>query len=163
MTTIIANLECMAADQRCTGGGPIMHVAKISRIGECIYGLAGDVMMGLAVLEWMKAPKRDRGRLYKLLDEYERSEVEILELSPGGLALWNGWGIRLPLHDRFYAIGTGAMSAMQAIKRGLTPEQAVLETLSLDEYSGTHPEFPPQVEWLVPPEIMPKPKRGRRG
>jgi ATP-dependent protease HslVU (ClpYQ) peptidase subunit len=155
----------MAADQRCTGGGPMMHVSKIHRIGDSIFGLAGDVMMGLAVLEWIRTPKRDRAKLYKMIDEVgPRSDVEILELAPDGLAFWNGWGMRLKLHDKVYAIGTGGMSAMQAVKRGLSPEDAVKETLSLDEYSGLFAE--PQVEYLLPPDLLPaelKPRRKRGG
>jgi hypothetical protein len=153
MTTIVANLECMAADQRMTSEGPIGRVQKLHRIGDCIYGIAGDVMMGLAVLEWMKSPKRDRTKLYKMIDEVEpRSHISILELSPAGLAIWDGWGMRLALRDTFFGVGTGAPSAMQAIKRGLSPEDAVRETFSLDECSGGEVE----VEWLLPPELKRK-------
>lgn len=151
MTTIAANMECMAADQRVTGDGPLCHIQKIHRIGNSIFGLAGDVNLALAVIRWL-GTKRDVAHLYKLIPESFRNDLDILELSPTGLAVWNGWGVQVPLLDRYYAIGSGSMSAMQGMKRGLIPENAVDETFSLDECSGGKV----QVEWLLPPELKRK-------
>jgi len=147
MTTIVANLECMAADQRCTGAGPMCHVKKLHRIGDSIFGLAGDTILGLAMIEWLHG-KRIRAQLYKTIPEGCRDTIEILELSPNGLAFWNGWGVRMPLLDGCYAIGSGAMSALQALRLNCTPAQAVLQTLPLDECSGVISE--PEVEILLP-------------
>lgn len=155
MTTIVANLECMAADQRLTSGNPPCRTHKIRRIGDSLYGGCGNWSLVLVFLDWFDKPKRDLMRLYRLIPEDSRCEFEVLELSPTGLARWDGWGMKTPLLDKFYGIGTGGQSAMQAVKRGLSPEEAVSETLSLDECSGG----PVEVEFLLPPELRPKRKR----
>lgn len=155
MTTIAANLEMISADQRMTSGNAPARMRKIRRIGECIYAGAGNVDLIFVFLAWLDAPKKDPLRLYRLVPEDYRSEFEILELSPQGLALWNGWGVKVPLLDKYYAIGSGNLSAMQAMKRGLPPDEAVSETFSLDECSGGTVES----EYLLPPELR-KRKRG---
>lgn len=155
MTTIAANLECMAADQRLTSGNPICRTHKIRRIGDSLYGGCGNFSLVVLFLDWLALPKRDVMRLYRMLPEDSRHEFEVLELSPSGLALWDGWGVRVPILDKFYAIGSGSPSAMQAIKRGLSPEESVSETFSLDECSGGTVE----VEYLLPPELRTKRKR----
>lgn len=157
MTTIVANHECMAADQRLTSGSPPARTHKIKRIGDCLYGGCGNWSIVLILLEWLeKDSKRDRFRLHRQIPEDFRHEIEVLELSPTGLALWDGWGTRTPILDKFYAVGSGAQSAMQAMKRGLAPEEAVSESFSLDECSGGTVE----TEYLLPPELRPKRKRG---
>lgn len=155
MTTVVANLECMAADQRLTSGNPPCRTRKIRRIGDSLYGGCGNWSLVLVFFSWYEAPKRDLTRLHRLIPEDHRHEFEVLELSPAGLAVWDGWGARIQLLDKFYAIGSGGLSAMQAIKRGLPPEEAVSETFSLDEASGGTVE----VEYLLPPELR-KRKRG---
>lgn len=152
MTTIVANLECMAADQRITSGDPPFRTHKIRRIANSLYGGCGHWDLVVVFLDWLAAPKPDRLRLYRLIPEDCRGEFEVIELSPTGLALWNGWGARVPMLDSFYAIGSGSQSAMQAFKRGLSPEDAVAETFSLDEASGGSVE----VEYLLPPELVRK-------
>jgi ATP-dependent protease HslVU (ClpYQ) peptidase subunit len=155
MTTIAANLECMAADQRITSGNAPARARKIRRIGDSLYAGAGNTSVICVFLDWLDAPKKDPMRLYRLIPEDSRHEFEVLELSPQGLALWDGWGVRIPILDKFYAIGSGGLSAMQAMKRGLPPEEAVGETFSLDECSGGTVE----TEYLLPPELR-KRKRG---
>ena len=157
MTTIAANLECMAADQRVTSGGPLCHTKKLHRIGKSVFGFAGDVMLALIMVRWLNG-KRDPLQLYKLIPEAHRDAVDLLELSPEGLAFWNGWGVRMPLLDGCYAIGSGAMPALTAMKMNLPPDQAVLQSPPLDECSGFLTE--PEVEYLLPPELSRKRKRG---
>lgn len=152
MTTIVTNLECMAADQRMTDDGPICHAKKIHRIGDSVFGLAGDVMAGLVVIEWLQT-KRDRAVLYKAFGEEVqwRYEFVLLELSPDGLALWNAWGVRCPLLDERFAIGTGAAAALEALENGHLPEEAVRRAVKRDHFSGLYSE--PDVMWLLPPEL----------
>lgn len=149
MTTIVANRECMAADQRCTSGGPMCHVQKLHRIKNALYGFAGDSMLAVHLLAWLKG-KRDPLELYKLIPDAHRDSVEILELSAQGLALWTGWGARLPLLDDAYAIGSGSMPALQALRMGATPGEAITHAMRLDECSGT----------LVEPHVEALKKRG---
>ena len=156
MTTIAANLECMAADQRLTSGAPPARTHKIRRIGDSLFGGCGHWSVTLILLDWLeKDAKRDRFKLHRQIPEDFRSDIEVIELSPSGLALWDGWGTRIAILDKFYAVGSGAQSAMQAIKRGLPPEEAVSESFTLDECSGGTVE----VEYLLPPELRPKRKR----
>jgi len=157
MTTIVANLECMAADQRCTSGGPICHTQKLHRIGDSVFGFAGDAMLALILVKWL-GTKRDPLQLYKLIPEAHRDSVDVLELSPKGLAFWNGWGVPMPLLDQAYAIGSGAMSALQAVRLGKSPEEAIHLAPPLDECSGVLTA--PVVEYLLPKELKPRRKRG---
>ena len=157
MTTIVANLEGMAADQRMTDAGPIAHVSKIRRAGNTLYGLCGAVSPGMVFLEWLETAKRDKLRLYRLLPEDTRYEFTVIELSESGLALWDGWGIKIPLLDKVFAVGTGASAALAAVEtHGCSLESAIRAAIKRDECSGLHIE--PQVEWLLPPEL----KRRRR-
>lgn len=153
MTTIVASLECMAADQRCTGGGPMCHVRKVHRIGQSLFGVAGDMVIGLAFMEWLQG-KRNRMLLYRLIPESHRNDIDVLELSPEGLAFWNGWGVRMPLLDKTFAIGSGAMVALQAMRMGESPDRAILHAMAMDECSGVYEA--PEVHPLKPPR-----KRGR--
>lgn len=162
MTTIVANLEGMAADQRATDDGPpFCHVKKLHRIGDSIFGLAGDCHAGMAMIRWLQTPKRNRQALYKMFGEEVqwRYEFTILELSPNGLALWNAWGEPLPLLDKVYAIGTGAPAALAAVEyHGKSIDEAIRCAMHRDQYSGLL-DVEPQVEWLIPTEL----KRRRRG
>ena len=135
----------MAADQRVTGSGPLAHVQKVHRIKSSLFGFCGDSHLAMHVLEWLKG-KRDPLELYKLIPDAHRDSVEVLELSKDGLSLWTGWGVRLPLLDATYAVGSGAMVALQALRTGSTPAEAVTHAARMDECSGAFVE--PQVEML---------------
>jgi ATP-dependent protease HslVU (ClpYQ) peptidase subunit len=156
MTTVAANSECISADQRMTSGNAPARTRKIRRIGDSIYAGAGNTSLIVVFLDWLAEAKRDRLRLYRMIPEDARYEFEVLELSPSGIALWDGYGARIPILDKFYAIGSGGLSAMQAMKRGCSPEEAVSETFSLDENSGGTVE----TEYLLPPELRTK-RRGK--
>jgi hypothetical protein len=156
VTTIVANLECMAADQRATDDGPpLCHTKKIHWVKDSIFGLAGDVMAGLAVLEWMKNPKRKRESLYKMFgDGVEwRYEFVLLELSGDGLALWNAWGVRMPILDKCYAIGTGGAVALEVVEAGGTPEDGVRRAIKRDQFSGLY-ALDPDVVFLDTPKAL---------
>lgn len=157
MTTIVANRECMAADTRVVGAGAMYHSPKLFRIGTSIFGTAGDAMMGLIMVEWLRTPQRNRKQLYGHWNENtDRSECILMELNPSGLYLWNGWGVPEKVMDKSYSIGSGSMSALIALHRGATPEEAVRAAMPVDENTGGDV----QVEWLLPPELA-KPRRKR--
>jgi len=155
MTTIACNRECMAADTRVSTGGAHYHANKIFRIGVSLFGTAGDGDMGLVMIDWLKTA-RNKQQLYKLLGDYERSEVWLIELNPGGIHLWTGWGVAERLNEDRYAIGTGQLAALQAMDAGASPEDAVRGATRYDQYTGE----PLQVEWLLPPELKRKRRRG---
>jgi hypothetical protein len=155
MTTIVANLECMAADTRVVNEGPIYNANKIFRVGESLCGTAGDAFASLAFLDWFGG-KRNIQALRKLFEHEDKASFVILELNPQGLFLWNGWGFSEALHNKSYAIGSGSMSAMNSMLRNESPEEAVRSTFPLDENTGGAV----QIEYLLPPELAPKRKRG---
>jgi hypothetical protein len=132
-------------------------VKKLHRIGDSVFGFSGDVMLALLMVEWLKG-KRVRAQLHRVIPDLHRDSVDLLELSPEGLHVWNGWGVRTPLLDTCYAIGSGAMPALTAMKMGNAPEQAIHQSPPLDECSGFLST--PEVEYLLPPELVRKRKRG---
>jgi hypothetical protein len=137
----------MAADNRVTSGGAICHVKKIHRIKGSLFGFAGDCILAMHLIKWLSGA-RDVEALYKLIPPDHRDSVEALELSKDGLGLWNGWGVRLPLMDNHYAIGSGSMAALTHVKLGEALDKAIKHAANLDECSGVF--FQPQVEWLKP-------------
>lgn len=155
MTTICATREWMAADQRATDDGPMCHVKKLRYIGDSIFGMAGDCHIAMVVLKWLETPKRNPKALYEMFGEKDiawRYEIVLLELSPDGLALWNGWGVKLPILDDTYAIGTGAHAALAALDRGASPEECIQQAAKRDQYSGV----------FVQPEVLHLLPKGRR-
>jgi 20S proteasome alpha/beta subunit len=147
----------MAADTRVSAeGAPHWHATKIFRIGESLFGTAGDGFMSLTMIEWLKT-NRSRPALYKIWADYERDGFWLLELNPSGLYIWDGWGVPEKLIDKRYAIGSGAQAALAALDAGMSPEDAVKGATKYDQYSGP----PIQVEYVLPPELTAKVKRKR--
>lgn len=147
MTTVVATLDMMAADTRVSvDGSAFYHANKIFRIGHSLFGTAGDGMMCLVMIEWLKTPARNRERLYKQWADYERSQIWLLELNPSGLFLWDGWGVPERLNERRYAIGSGQQAALRALDKGDPLDEAVKAGIEYDQYSGA----PIQIEYLNP-------------
>lgn len=134
----------MAADQRVVTGGAFHHEDKIFRVGTSLFGTAGHGSIVLVMLEWLKSPARNRLQLYKLIPEDQRDEISLLELNPGGLYRWDGWGVACRVNDSFHAVGSGSMVALQKMRDGGTPKDAVYAATQLDEATGP----PIQVEYL---------------
>lgn len=155
MTTVAVNRECIAADTRVITGGSYYHAPKLFRIGQSILGTAGDGFACLAFVEWFKSPRRNPGVLHKMFAEHDRDSIIVAELNAGGIYLWNGWGFAERLNDPYYAIGSGSMAALEAMRHGLDPEEAVRCATAHDESTGS----PIQIEYLLPPELAPKRKR----
>ena len=157
MTTIAANLECMAADTRVTeDGGAPYPATKIFRVGESLFGTAGHGDMCLVMIEWLKT-NRNRSVLYKLWGDYERDEIALLELNPRGLFRWTGWGVAEKVLAKHHAIGSGQQAALKGMALGESPEDAVKGAVDYDIYTGC----PIQVEYLLPPELKTRRKRKR--
>lgn len=156
MTTIAFNRECIAADTRVITGGSYYHADKIFRVGNSLLGTAGDGDACLIFVEWFKSPKRNPLQLHKLLGEgFERCDIHIAEINPGGIYLWSGWGVGEKINEPFYAIGSGGTAALEAMRNDHSPEEAVKRAIAHDENTGS----PVQVEYLLPPELLPKRKR----
>lgn len=150
MTTIAANLECMAADTRVTEDGCAPFPAtKIFRVGQSLFGSAGHGDMCLVMIEWLKT-SRNRMALYKQWGDYDRDQIALLELNPKGLFRWTGWGIpEQVIGVKHYAIGSGQVAALKGMDKGESPEEAVRGAVNYDIYTGN----PIQVEYLLPPEL----------
>lgn len=133
MTTIACNLREMAADTLVVNSGPMYHADKIFRIGLSLVGTAGDGHMCLAFVEWFKSPKRSMHTLQKMIPIEHRDDILLIELNPGGIHLWNGWGVPERIHNTYYAIGSGSMTAIGELRRGLPPEDAVKAASEWDE------------------------------
>ncbi len=138
MTTIVASLTEMAADTRCTNGGPIMRTKKIRVIGDSVFGFAGGLFEAAAFIAWLQGD-RDHAKLPKWQDE-NRDDFMVLELSPEGLAIWNGWGHRVPLVNQFYSIGSGSMTAMGVMHVHPDPKFAVEVASLYDENTDSNVE-----------------------
>ncbi len=135
MTTIVCNREAMAADTRVTSSGPICHESKIARIGTSLYGMCGHATLCIVLVEWLRTA-RNRHQLYKLIPESYRDSVEVIELNPGGITVWDGWGSARRLLDREYATGSGAMVALALLKKGHGLRECVEAAIELDECTG---------------------------
>jgi 20S proteasome alpha/beta subunit len=135
----------MAADTRVTTDGAYYHADKIFRIGDSLFGTAGDGCMCLVMIDWLKT-SRNRQSLYKQWGDYERDQVYLMQLSPKGLYLWTGWGVPELIHEARFAIGSGQAAALKGMDKGETPEQAVKGAAEYDQYTGP----PVQVEYLIP-------------
>lgn len=138
----------MAADSRITGGGPYAQTEKIYRVGNSILGMCGDAMMARYFIEWFKSPRRSPNVLHKALGDYERSEILVMELNPGGIFLWDGWGVPLRIKERAYAIGSGSPAALAFLKRSRSksaPIDAVRAAMTVDEWTGGEIVS----EWLI--------------
>jgi hypothetical protein len=113
--------------------------------------------MCLVMIDWLRGKKRDRKELYANWTEHtERGDCWLLELNPRGLFLWDGWGIAEPILNKRYAIGSGQQPALRGMDLGQSPEDAVKAAPDYDQYSGA----PIQVEYLLPPELVKRRKRG---
>lgn len=125
----------MAGDSRVSGGGAIYYTDKIFRIGESLVGVAGEAKATTKFLAWFRTecPPTD-----ERLAADDDGEVDFLGLvlNSRGLFLYTDLCEPDHLHNKFYAIGTGGMAAMAAMKHGLSPEKAVREAMEFDEKTG---------------------------
>lgn len=128
MTTIVANLECMAADRLVTYTPSFNGESKIWMAKGAIWGAAGPSAKGLAFKAWTLG-KGKRPEFLKAEDEDEDGskdvKMEVLQLTPGGLYLWVNADLPDPIHEGFYAIGSGAGYAIGALSMGASLEDAL--------------------------------------
>lgn len=149
MTTIVANLEGMAADTRVSeDGAPHYPASKIFRIGNSLFGTAGHGDMCLVMVEWLRTAQRSRPALYKQWADYDRDQLVLLELRcPGELYRWTGWGLAERIHKDRFAVGSGAFpalatyDALDALASEARLRTAVKAGCHLDQYSGDPIEY----------------------
>jgi ATP-dependent protease HslVU (ClpYQ) peptidase subunit len=130
MTTIVANRNCMAADNRVTGM-PMFSTEKLFRINGSILGIAGSTQQCLRFIEWRRTPEAKPTFT-------ETADFEVLELTSDGRLLW--WGpemVAIPIADDYYAIGSGAAFALGAMDMGASPERAIKSSAKWDSSTGS--------------------------
>jgi hypothetical protein len=122
----------MAADSRQTFNGRPNRCVKIYARGGAVIGLAGDEGPGLLFLDW-HGSGRSRPELLVLGE----GDFEALVLDDR-LRLWryDRWCRGERIHEKFFAIGTGADAAMGAMHAGATARRAVEIACKLDINSG---------------------------
>lgn len=133
MTTIAANLKEMAGDSRVTVGSISYHADKVFRIGDSIVGVCGDAGLTTKFLAWFRkeCPSDEIGMT--LDDDHT---FGALVLNPRGLFYYSDCAEPDRLHDKYFAIGSGADIAVTAMTLGKTPTEAVHIACKLDFNSG---------------------------
>lgn len=114
MTTILADAQkrIMVADSMAVYGANKFASSKVERHNGSLYGLAGDVYEAMT---WFRSIVGKETVPYAWGSEKEHFEV--LVLSPdGSLMLHHQGRTGIPIHQRFYAVGSGDQAAMAAIR-----------------------------------------------
>lgn len=108
----------------------MFSVGKVRTVGRGLVGAAGawsDVLKFWDLVE--KRKRKDAGL-------HDNSELEAIELHPTGLYLYEASGVRYPIKDQFYAVGSGAPYALGAMAMGASPEEAVAIAARFDPNTG---------------------------
>jgi hypothetical protein len=132
VTTIIADAEAgvMVADSKTTDGSVKWSSQKIERIGDSIFGAAGEAQDIETFLAWIRrkkaAPKP------RIKDD----DFVAIELNQTGLFRWEHKLKPFPPGSSKHAIGTGAMAAMAALEMGASAERACEVACLVDDASG---------------------------
>lgn len=126
VTTIAVSLVHgeIASDSRISWENTMSKVCKLIRIGEFIYGCAG---------EWDKC--LEAHAQIKAGTVIDVEEVEIIRASPGLIELSDGKDF-YPLREQFWAIGSGSLAALAAMNLGARPTQAIEIAAQFDPLTG---------------------------
>lgn len=125
MTTIVANLECMAADRFVTYAPSYNGDWKIWVARKSLWGAAGDVEHCLKFRLWTEGKGKRPVKIVADGEEKGEAKIEVLQLSAEGLFLWVGDSPADAVKEPFYAIGSGAGYAVGAMSKGATLEESL--------------------------------------
>lgn len=137
MTTIACNLREIAGDTKVSWEGigtDVYAGIKLFPANGCIYGVAGENCDGSTLaIEWLQA-----GAIRANRPEPPKSaDWKLIELGPGGIALYNTYLERDATLNRFLAVGSGRKVAMYCMcYLGMTPAEAVHEACKTDHWTG---------------------------
>ncbi len=138
MTTIALNLKEMAADTRCTWEGvgtDVYQAVKIFAGPKALYAITGENCDGSAIcVEWLQSGTGPQGRP----DRPEDCEWDwkVVELSVGGIAIYNTYFEREVTTEPYLAFGSGRKVAYYCMKYlGMAPAEAVREACKVDHWS----------------------------
>lgn len=148
MTTITYKDGIMASDSACSDSWQILTTrsVKIYRLGTgALFGGAGDADIR-SILKMFNDVKTYKGMPTKKEIIEEKTDFDALLVLPkrkifhvwcnepeGEIEIWNA-GI-MPIEERHYAIGSGAIFAMPALDGGASARDAVKIACARDFYS----------------------------
>lgn len=116
MTTIIATKNAIYSDTFCNYSTSFRTV-KIVRIGDSIYGGAGDLEEVQFFFEWRRGKEKP---------EYpDSADFSAIEVNKSGIYLWSTRLCPMIVKAKSYAIGSGGQFAIGAMEAGADPIQAI--------------------------------------
>jgi len=101
-----------------------------------IYGMSGENCTGaIRAIEWLQSDRNLEARPHP--PEYEHDwDWKLLELSRGGIAVYNEYLEREPIIGSCAAIGSGAKVALYCMRYlNMSPAEAVREACKVDHHS----------------------------
>lgn len=132
MTTIAYRAGVLAGDSQATDD-QVWQTNKVERIGtsagELLVGWCGDVHASLVFVEWLK---NDQSRKPDLSNEDFEA---IVVAKTGRVTIWNQSLVSWRPKGKFFAIGSGAQSAMGAMHAGKSAIEAVKIACKVDPYT----------------------------
>jgi len=135
MTTIIAVRNVgLYSDSLCTFTVNF-RVKKLYRVGEAIFGAAGNLEDMLKFRDWLD----NEGE-----DTCEAKNFSALVMNRTGIYMHDGGhpdGFQIREHH--YAVGTGAVAAMAAMEAGADPYKALKIAAKFDTTTGGKTQFLP--------------------
>ncbi len=117
----------MAADTGGRFGDMKRHATKLFRVDDVIIGFSGNLGDGLVFVDWWRAG-RDMAQLpefrsYRGADD--APDINALVLTEGRVELWHEYFQPSVVEMPYFAIGSGAMTAMGAMHAGADAIRAV--------------------------------------
>jgi ATP-dependent protease HslVU (ClpYQ) peptidase subunit len=143
MTTVAANKSEMACDLQGTMGQQqkmkmdtkIHHIPQNDLIypdGEFLLGLAGQADICIELADFFKYPET-----YERAPRIRQGDIIGLILTDKGhLFTFTNPAKWLAIKDPFFAIGSGALTALGALHAGASPRDAVKAAMKIDPFTG---------------------------
>lgn len=135
MTTVAANIDCMAADSFTTDG---MQIEKIIQLPTMLIGFCGDAYFAQMLADWVIEGERGPCPPWDInfAEEGDRAyETELLILDKNGLYSMDGRGKRIRITGPYAAIGSGSAVALGAMYFGHSPSDAVAAACVHDSHT----------------------------
>ena len=129
MTTIIADAKAgiMVSDSNTSDGEIKWPTRKIERIGDSLFGFAGEAVEIQKMLRWLNGGRKGK--------KPKTKECSGLELSAEGVFLWDDAPISYSPDRHYHAVGSGAMAALAAMQCGKTAQESVDIACQIDAHS----------------------------
>ena len=135
MTTIIAvRGEGLYSDSKCTSGVNF-QTRKLHKVGKSIIGGAGALAEILKFVEWFGGECKGKCKI---------KNTDIIVMNKRGIYLYDGsCQSGFEILDNVYAIGSGSVPALAALKQGASPREALKIAEKLDNMTGGKMQFLP--------------------